>query len=626
MTDDTGLSRRRFLQATGGAAVAATLAGCASNPDSNGGGNNSDGGNKSDGGGGGNANITKGVKNPDPSKKLKDILTGTITTFDPVAATDTASGILIRQMFEGLMTYPNAKSTPKPQIAESYEVSSDYTTYTFKLKKGVKFHNGKTVTAEDFVYAFERLAASDNSRRAYFLLDSLGVKHKTKTTTNKKGKKTKTYKSNSMAVEAVDKRTLKVELSAPFHSSLAMFAYSSFAAVPKGIVGDIKGYKGKMKYTTFAAENPVGSGPFKFEQWKEGSSADVSRFEDYHGEKASIAGVHFQIIEKDNAMYNYSMNESADLINIPTSKYNPDKVTVNKDAKTGGKFGTYGRMRNGKTANYYRITPLGTYYIGFNMASVPKPVRQAFAHVTNQKRLVKEVFKGRGEAAPHLVPPKIFPGGADKYEKHAKKYPYGSESGNIEKAKQIMEKAGYSQSNKYTVQWTQYQSATWLEMAKILRQKLASVHIDMKIQQADFATLTERGRSGKLDVYTLGWVADWPAPDNFLQLLNPPQTDTSKPAPISYLNWTPKNGSAAKKATKAYQTVLDNQAPTKKAQKTRNDAYITMEEANWEDVGFLTLYHNWEERFWYDWVEIDPYGVMGPSRQQYTNVKVGKRK
>lgn len=254
MTDDTGLSRRRFLQATGGAAVAATLAGCASNPDSNGGGNNSDGGNKSDGGGGGNANITKGVKNPDPSKKLKDILTGTITTFDPVAATDTASGILIRQMFEGLMTYPNAKSTPKPQIAESYEVSSDYTTYTFKLKKGVKFHNGKTVTAEDFVYAFERLAASDNSRRAYFLLDSLGVKHKTKTTTNKKGKKTKTYKSNSMAVEAVDKRTLKVELSAPFHSSLAMFAYSSFAAVPKGIVGDIKGYKGKMKYTTFAAE------------------------------------------------------------------------------------------------------------------------------------------------------------------------------------------------------------------------------------------------------------------------------------------------------------------------------------------------------------------------------------
>jgi len=241
--------------------------------------------------------------------------------------------------------------------------------------------------------------------------------------------------------------------------------------------------------------------------------------------------------------------------------------------------------------------------------------------------MVDQIFKGRGQAAYHLSPPSIYPGGAEDYTKSAKdNYPYGYDESQLDKARQVMEDAGYSQDNKYTVQWTQYTSDTWLGMAKILRDQLASAHIDMKIQQADFATLTKRGRDGNLEAYTLGWIADFPSPDNFEQLLNPPDTDTSKAGPSSYINWKPSNGDAAQKATDAWKKVQNNIGPGEQAQKARNEAYVQMEQANWEDVGLLNVFHSIEEAFWYDTIDYSPYGGMGINQQKFNHVKTTSSK
>lgn len=618
MTKRTKLTRRRFLTATGGAAAAAALAGCSSQPD---GGDDEDGGN---GGNNGKRKVQNKVDNPDPNATLKEILSGTITTFDPIAATDTASGVLIQQMFDALTNYPDARKEVENQLAKGYELSDDNTTYTFTLKDA-KFHNGKTVTANDFVYAFERLAASGNSRRSYFLTEKLGIKHQTKTVM-KDGTETEVYVPKSMAVKAVDEKTLEVTLAGPFHAALQMLAYTSFAAVPEGLLGDIEGYNGKMKYDEFASKNPIGAGPFKFKKWG-GGEAEVTRYDGYHGGKASVGGVHFQIIEKDNPRFKYAMNKNADVFGIPTSKYKPDKVLVDDSTKTdsGGVFGSYGQVENGSQLNYYRISPVVIRYLGFNMAKVPKPVRQAFAYAANQQQLVDQLFKGRGVKATHITPPNIFPGGKSGYNEHAKKYPYDATAGKLDKAKELMENAGYGKNNKFSLTLTRYQSNTYKKVVQRLRDKLASAHIDVTINPTDFSTMTQQGRQGKLQVYTLGWIADWPAADNFVQLINPPQTDTSKPGPVSYINWTEQNGSEAKKATDAFKTIQQNKQPTEEAKKAREKAYIEMEEANWEDVGFLPLYHDWAEWFWYDWAELQPFGPMGRSRQMRNNAKVGKR-
>ena len=435
------------------------------------------------------------------------------------------------------------------------------------------------------------------------------------------------YKPGSLAVEATGDYELEMQLSSPFHASLQMLGYSSFSVVPEGIVGDVEGYDGEMSYEDFATSEPIGSGPFQFENWTQGTEASVTAFDDYSGDVPNLDRVHWQVLEKDSAQYNYTMNKNADLFTIPTTQYDPSLVSVEETDEEGRQLGTYGPARNDETLNYVGVPTINTFYVGFNMAEVEKPVRQAFAYAMNQEQMVNEVFKGRGLPAYHFTPPSIYPGGAEQYTQHAEEeYPYGYNESQIPKAREVMEEAGYGPDNMYTVQWTQYTSDTWSNMAQILRDQLQSAHIDMQIEQADFSTMLKRGRNGNLEVYTLGWIADYPKPDNFLGLLDPPQTDTSQDAPVSYINWTNENGDAAQQAEDAYDTVQENKQPTDEAAQKRAEAYPTIEEANWEDVGFLNVYHEVSEYFWYDTIDYSPFGGMDISRQKFNNTSTTDQK
>ncbi|USZ66796.1 ABC transporter substrate-binding protein [Halorussus salilacus] len=614
MTDTDNLSRRRFLQATGGAASAVALAGCT--------GDEGDGGNETEETEAGETETEETETETEESEVGDNYLrrmNSTMTTLDPIEATDTASGEVIQQLFDGLMNYPNGEVEPETQIADDYEVSDDYTTYTFTLKEGVTYHNGDEVTADDFVYSWERLAASENSSRAYFILDSIGVVHETDGDGN--------YEPESIAVEATDDYTLEMELDGPFHATLPMLAYTSFAAIPEGILGDIDGYDGEMEHSEFATESPVGAGPFEFDTWESDTECIVTAYDDYHGDAASIDGVHWNISSDGNAKYTYSVvNQNADLFSeFQTSQYDPDKVSVEETDDLGRETGTYGPTDSDATLNYEAVSTINSFYVGFNTDSVEKPARQAAAYAMNQQQVVEEIFKNRGTPAFHLTPPNAYPGGAPEYDAHAEEnYPYGYNETQLDKARQVMEEAGYSDSERYEFTMTVYESSdTWEDVAVLLRDQLTSAYIDMEVESAPFSTLLERGRSGNLEAYSLGWVMDWPAPDNFLQLLNPPQTDTSKDAPISYVNWADTD--AASSAEEAWATVQDNLAPTDEDEQARAEAYVQMEEANWEDVAMLPTYHQLDERFSYDWVDVPKFGGGGYSRQMYNNVELGER-
>ena len=96
---------------------------------------------------------------------------------------------------------------------------------------------------------------------------------------------------------------------------------------------------------------------------------------------------------------------------------------------------------------------------------------------------------------------------------------------------------------------------------------------------------------------------------------------------MSYINWNSEEAEtdAAQQATDGYQTVRENQAPTDEDQQTRNEAYVRIEEANWEDVGFLPIYHQTAEYFWYDTVsEFSPPGGMDLSRLQFDSIELDK--
>ncbi|WP_435361382.1 ABC transporter substrate-binding protein [Haloarchaeobius sp. DFWS5] len=621
MSDDQSLQRRTFLKATGGAAVAATLAGCST---SNSSGTDEPTDDQTDDG---TMTDTETDRPKEKSDKTFQLISATVSTLDPVKATDTASGSIIQQVFDALMNYPNGVIEPEPLLAKDFEVSDDYKTYTFNLKEGAKYHNGDTVTASDFVYSFERLAASPNSRRAYFVLDSMGVTHETMTTTNEDGEEVTTYKPGTLGITAEDETTLKMELQGPFHSTLEMLAYTSFSALPEGIVGDIDGHDGEMGYKEFATSNPVGAGPFKFGKWETNTQAEVTRFEDYHGEGPYVKKVHWQVITDPDASYNYSQNKNSDLISMPTAKYDPSLVKNVSTDERKRKIGKYGPMRNGETADYLAVPTINTFYVAMNGKNVEKPARKAIAYAMDQKEGVEQVFKGRGQAAYHLTPPGIFPDGPSNYEQHAKEnYPYGYNETRLDDARQVMEDAGYGPNNKYEVTFTTYKSPTWQGLGKILRDKLTNAHINMQLEEAPFNTLLNRGRNGNLAAYSLGWVMDWPAPDNFWGQMTPTSlTDTNGGANGFYVDWDDVENGSQQKANSAWETIQNNQAPTDAGMKKRNEAYLELEKANWEDMLILPAYHRVDERFAYDWVDIDRFGGGGGSRQKYNKVTIGDR-
>ncbi|MFC7044838.1 ABC transporter substrate-binding protein [Halobacteriaceae archaeon GCM10025711] len=540
-----------------------------------------------------------------------------IRTLDPVASVDTASNRVITQLFDGLAHYPKGNPTPELLLADAIDVSADGTVYTVTLKEGVTFSNGASLRAADVVYSFERIAASPNSRWAGMLLDRLGVEHDTHTVTTDDGSEREAYLPGSLGVTALDDRTVELRLTAPFHAALDILALPAFAILPEGIVDDVPGYDGEHTQQAFAKESPVGAGPFTLGEWVEGTKYSVVARDDYHRDGPNVAGIQWEVISEPTSGFTYAMNENADAFWVPDAKFDRSKLTVDTVDDQGRKIGSYGPFEaNGLTARYVQVPLVSTFYVGFNTGAVPKPVRQAVAYVFDQQTQVEDVHAGRGSPAVHVTPRAIFPGGPDAYDEHAERYPYGAAETRIEDAQAVMEAAGYGPDDRADLTFTTYTSAAWQSTAGLLRDKLAAAYVDLRVEQAPFPTLATRGERGTLEMFSYGWMMDYPSPQNFLQLLAPP-TDGF----YTFWDGTP----AADRAREAWATIGAHQTVSEADAAARAEAYLAMEEANWEDVVVLPKFHPVGEGFYYPWVDLPPTGAAGFSKHKYTDVTIGSR-
>jgi peptide/nickel transport system substrate-binding protein len=535
------------------------------------------------------------------------LTSGPLTSLDPIVANDPSTIAIVENLFDGLTTYPNGETTAELQLATDVSISSDGRTYTLSLREDATFHDGSPVTALDIVYSWERLAASDNSRRAYYLLEYLGVEHDTTS-----GE----YDPGSMAVRAVDDHIFRFRLAEPMPAALELLANPAFAPIPEGIVGDIDGYVGQMSHQSFR-ENPIGSGPFVFDHWNTNDEVAVTRFADYHGTAPSLDGIRWKVISDSTTAYSYGQNRNADFVTLPKDEYDPRKVRISRTDDSGRQFGEYGPMDNGETVSYLSAPLTQTFYIAFNTDNVNKSARRAVAYTLNQRAIANQVLKTRAEPAAHLTPPPIYPD--SDYMSHADNaYPYSYDSSELEKARQTMEDAGFSASNQYQFTLTSYQSPTNQQIGQLLQDSLGSAHIDLQYQETPFSTLLNQGRKGNLDAYILAWKASYPSPIDFLKNLNPPATQTGGSADGFYLDWGGTTASADAEA--AWQRVEANLQPTDQARQIREQAYVTIEEANWDDIALLPLSHPVDERFAYDDVDAAPFGGLGSSYQEYNSV------
>lgn len=201
-------------------------------------------------------------------------------------------------------------------------------------------------------------------------------------------------------------------------------------------------------------------------------------------------------------------------------------------------------------------------------------------------------------------------------------YPYSPNETDVESAQQVMEEAGYGPDNRYELSWVQYNSPAWEEMANTIRARLESAYVDMSINQAGFGALLETTGTGDHEAYTLGWIADYPAPQNFLQLIDPENTvyDAEGYTPNgARMFWSEDalgNPNVRQYMTEQFDRIQNNPEKADAAVSERNEAAVAMEEGLWESAGMLPVYHRVDEQFWYDRVDYDPPGGMGASRSK----------
>ncbi len=201
-------------------------------------------------------------------------------------------------------------------------------------------------------------------------------------------------------------------------------------------------------------------------------------------------------------------------------------------------------------------------------------------------------------------------------------YPYSPGETDVQSARSVMEDAGFGPDNRYELSWTQYTSPTWKEIANTVRARLESAYIDMSISEADFGALLETTEKGSHEAFTLGWIADYPAPQNFLQLVDPENTiyDADGYTPNGARLFWSEDANTDKPVREyiasQFNRIQDNPGLDESAVQTRNDAVGNIEAGLWESAALLPIYHSVSEQFWYDRVSYNPPGGMGGSRSK----------
>jgi ABC-type transport system substrate-binding protein len=566
------------------------------NGDSNGDGNGGDG--DSDGGDGdGN-----GGDGGDGEPNVLSLSIPEAANFDPVRIKGDGSQIVSDHVFSELFTLPQGGIDPTAQLVTDYTVSDDGRTYTFTLRDDVTFHNGDRLTAQDFVYSWERLAASDNSQEGETILEGgFQIAHDT-TTETVDGEEQDVYEPGSLAVEAVDEQTLEVTLDSPFYDALFWFAYGSLSPVPEGIVGDVEGYEGEMDYAEFSSQSPVGTGPYRIDTVETGTEVTVTADDEYHGDQPGPDQISMQVVTNTDAVYRRAMNRNVDVFQLPNSRFDPSKVSIDETLSLSQEVGTYGPLENGETANYVTWDEAYTAYFIFDCSRVEKPIRQALNYAVNQENFVDQGFRGVGEPAYHQSPPTVYPGGKEAYDQHAQEnFPYGYREAQIDQARSVMEDAGYGENNRASITLTLYNDRNpdaYSRIANLIRSKAETIYVDVQIDRAPFNTIIDEAISGNLDMYTLGNGLEYPSPQDMLKF--------GRPYEGNLVRWREDPSDASARAADAWNRIQNNLQPTEAAQQARSEAYIEMEEAIWEDAIYLTNYHPRGQQWWYDRVDVPP--------------------
>ena len=366
-------------------------------------------------------------------------MTGNPTTFDPAGKNDGTSMAVKRQIYEGL-TINDTNLNISPCLAKSWEYQ-DENTIIFHLNEGVLFHDGSELTAEDVEFSIKR--SYDNSfATAYMAAFDL-------------------EKS-----AAVDKYTYKLVTKYPSGTILNILAYPGLAISSK------KAVEALGKDTTTGCP---GTGPYKFVNWTQGDSVELTKFEKYWGKSEGSNNILFRIIPET----------SSRVVEVETGGVDIAYDVSAQDAK---------RYENDDSIDVHRKTTTTLVYLGMNCSKAPfdnELVRQAIGHCVVRQDLVDMVYNGQGSAATSSVCASLY-----GYSSNTKVLEYDPA-----KAKALLAEAGYPNGIKTKI-WVRDQQI-YMDAAEVIANQLAAGGITAEVKVVEWASMLTSIENKELDIYIM---------------------------------------------------------------------------------------------------------------------------
>lgn len=455
---------------------------------------------------------------------------GSPSSFNPQLVTDgTSMNASSQTMFNRLVEFKPGTTEVMPSLAESWTVSKDRKTYTFKLRKGVKFHSNSSFTptrdfnANDVVYTFKTQldpkhplsipAASYDYFKA-MELDQLIAD-----------------------VKKTDDYTVVFELKrpeSPFLANLGMdFASILSEEYAQSLVKSGKGLK-----TLETA--PVGTGPFTFKSYQKDSTIKFAANPTYWKGKPKIENLIFVIVA-DSTVRTQKMKSGECHIMSEVQPQDIDALSKNPAIKIQNAAG------------------LNVSYIAFNTEKKPfndLKVREAISLALNKKSYLDVIFKAQGFAAKNPIPPTMW-----SYNNKTPETTY-----DVEKAKKLLKDAGYPNGFE-TELWTMPVARPYLpngkKLGELVQADLAKIGVKVKLVTFDWPTYLEKSKKGDHAMIQFGWTGDNGDPDNFMNVL---LGCTAVKAGSNYARWCHKEFDSLLQQAKEESAVAKRTALYMKAQ------------------------------------------------------------
>lgn len=406
-----------------------------------------------------------------PGGTLRAVFASDPPTLDPAEATDLTSSAVIRQVFDALLEL-DERLRPVSALAASWTVSPDQRLYTFRLRPGVRFHNGRTVRAADVKYSFERAA---RGKRPWVLEKITGARE---VIAGRQGE--------IAGIRAVDDLTVEIRLDRPFAPFLHLLAYDAASIVPRE--------ETEKRGATFAS-HPVGTGAFRFVSWRRDDQVTLERFPEHFRGPAALDRVVFRIIPTEITRFNEYRAGQLDLTDIPTGQCQ----SVQRDPQLRGEAAIW--------------PTLGTQAVRFNVERAPFTdvrVRRAIAHAIDPSIIVDRLLERCVTPARAILPPAL-PG----YNPDVKRLA-------LDRAlsKRLLAEAGYPGGKGLgTLAYHFNTTDTNQRIAELLQAQLKEIGIVLELRRLDWAAHLKLVDQGTAGFFRQAWIADYPDPENFLTVL-----------------------------------------------------------------------------------------------------------